>query len=315
MNNSVDKHKKSHTLVITYALLLFCVVCWGSNFVFGKILVDTFEPMAIAFFRLFFINIFLLGVGGRFLKKVPIRLLLLLIGAGFIGVTVNQWTFYASLQYSDPITAALILALAPMVTSLITFFYLKERRKRMFWIGVVVSFIGVWFVITEGNGWTLAIGKGELLISLTMISFSIFLIIVQQLSKVLEPLMITIYTNIFGFLLFLPVVRIDMIKQSINIEMKYWLLLIGTAILMHGICTLLWNASIQVVGAANASLLLNLEPFVVMIVGYIVLHETVQSIQMLGALLIIIGVFMGAHWNRGTVYIPFKGRKQVPKSG
>ncbi|MFK2826799.1 DMT family transporter [Bacillus sp. B190/17] len=290
-------YKKPQILVKTYAMLVFCVICWGSNFIFGTILVDVFDPMAIACLRLIFINIFLWGVGWKFVRRnqIPVRILFMLAGAGFIGVTVNQWTFYASLQHANPVTAAIILALSPMMTSLITFFYLKERRKIIFWIGVAVGFVGVSFVITSGNGLVVAVGKGELLITLTMLSFSIFLVIVQQLSKKLEPIIITLYTNIFGLLLFIPFIRVDMIEQSMHIDIKYWMLLIVTAILMHGICTMLWNASIQKVGAANASMLLNLEPFIVMVVGYIILQETVQSIQLMGALFIISGVIMGTY--------------------
>ena len=180
-----------------------------------------------------------------------------------------------------------------MMTSLITFFYLKERRKVVFWIGVAIGFIGVSFVVTSGSGLVVAVGKGELLITLTMLSFSVFLVIVQQLSKKLEPIVITLYTNMFGLLLFIPFIRVGLIEQSMHIDIKYWMLLVVTAILMHGICTMLWNASIQKVGAANASMLLNLEPFIVMVVGYIVLQETVQLIQLMGALLIISGVIMG----------------------
>ncbi|MFK4996755.1 hypothetical protein ACI2OX_02075 [Bacillus sp. N9] len=39
---------------------------------------------------------------------------------------------YASLQYTDPVTAALILALSPIVTAVISLIGLKKERKYRF---------------------------------------------------------------------------------------------------------------------------------------------------------------------------------------
>src|SRR4051812_34841153 len=39
-------------MVRSYLLLLFCVTCWGSNFVFGSMLVHEFPPLLLSAFRL-----------------------------------------------------------------------------------------------------------------------------------------------------------------------------------------------------------------------------------------------------------------------
>ncbi|MFK4996756.1 EamA family transporter [Bacillus sp. N9] len=52
-----------------YLILLFCIIAWGSNFVFGTILVANFDPSVIAFFRLIFIVIFLFFVTFRFIHQ------------------------------------------------------------------------------------------------------------------------------------------------------------------------------------------------------------------------------------------------------
>lgn len=46
----------------TYILLFICVVVWGSNFIFGAILVNTFHPVLLTTLRLLFINLFFLSV-------------------------------------------------------------------------------------------------------------------------------------------------------------------------------------------------------------------------------------------------------------
>src|SRR5690625_7635838 len=46
-------------LFLTYSILIFCVIAWGSNFVIGKILIDYFHPYTITLVRLIAINLFL----------------------------------------------------------------------------------------------------------------------------------------------------------------------------------------------------------------------------------------------------------------
>lgn len=276
----------------TYAILLFCVIAWGSNFVFGAILVEVFDPSIIAILRLFFILIFLFFVTFRAVKmqKLTVYNYLFLALAGFVGVSLNQWSFYASLQFTEPVTAALILALSPIVTSLISSYWFKEQKTLGFWLGSLTALFGVWLVISNGNLLVPSIGKGELLIGLTMLSFSVFLIFVQHLSKSIHPAVITWYSNIFGMIGLIPFIPWGNTGHIWEIPLPYWILLIVSAVIMHGLCTLLWNNSIQKVGASKAALLLNLEPFIAMLFSFMILGHAIQGIQVIGATIIIAGV-------------------------
>lgn len=276
----------------TYLILLGCVIAWGSNFVFGSILVTVFDPSIIAFFRLIFILIFLFFITYKniHVQKLTLHNYIWLAVAGFVGVSLNQWSFYASLQYTEPVTASLILALSPIVTAILSSYYFNERKNVLFWIGTLVALLGVWLVITKGSFLVPSFGKGEILISLTMVSFSVFLILVQHLSKSIHPSLITLYSNIFGLIGILPFVPWNKTYLVLSVPFSYWLLLIITAIIMHGLCTYLWNNSIHKVGASKAALLLNLEPFVAMIFGLLLLGISIQSLQLIGALIIVISV-------------------------
>lgn len=288
---------------VTYLILLFCVIAWGSNFVFGSILVTVFDPSLIAFFRLIFILVFLFFLTVRInkTKKLTLSNYFWLAIAGFIGVSLNQWSFYASLQFTEPVTASLILALSPIVTALLSSYWFKERTTFRFWGGSFVALLGVWLVITKGSFLVPSIGKGELLIGLTMLSFSVFLIFVQQLSKTIHPVTITWYSNLFGLLGLLPFVPWEDTHLVWSVPFSYWMLLIITAIVMHGLCTYMWNNSIQKVGASKAALLLNLEPFVAMIFGFIILAHSIQILQLVGALVIVVGVFISLRTKRETI--------------
>lgn len=76
-----------------YFWLTFCVVVWGSNFVFGKILVRDFSPTILTFLRLTFIVIVLLLIRllsnskqRNRLNKKDISIILVLGIIGFLSI-------------------------------------------------------------------------------------------------------------------------------------------------------------------------------------------------------------------------------------
>lgn len=274
----------------SYLLLIFCVTAWGSNFVFGKMLVAEFSPLLLSALRLLFITIFLLiWARGRLSMPTLSRTDWLLLGTlGIVGVFINQWSFYKGLVTADPTTSALVLALTPIVTAMLAAIFLKETLTPRMAIGSVIGTAGVLFVIY--NGAELHFDAGILWIFLTMITFAISIILVRLLGHRLPPLVTTLASNLIGFGSMLPFVLISAPAATVSLQLSSWLLLFVTAVVMHGIVTLIWNSQLQKVGAAKAAMFSNLEPFIAMLFGFFLLAKPVTSIQLLGALLIIAGV-------------------------
>lgn len=80
-------------IVRSYSWLIFCIVMWGSNFVFGKILVQSFTPSILTMLRLlmivlFFSSIFLLTRNKRRTKITLKRDLLGIVGLGIVGIFI-----------------------------------------------------------------------------------------------------------------------------------------------------------------------------------------------------------------------------------
>ncbi|MED1793070.1 DMT family transporter [Brevibacillus nitrificans] len=274
----------------SYLLLIFCVTAWGSNFVFGKMLVAEFSPLLLSALRLLFITIFLLiWARGRLSMPTLSRTDWLLLGSlGIVGVFINQWSFYKGLVTADPTTSALVLALTPIVTAMLAAIFLKESLTPRMAIGSVIGTAGVLFVIY--NGAELHFDAGILWIFLTMITFAVSIILVRLLGHRLPPLVTTLASNLIGFGSMLPFVLVSAPVATVSHQLSSWLLLFVTAVIMHGIVTLIWNSQLQKVGAAKAAMFSNLEPFIAMLFGFFLLAKPVTSVQLLGALLIIIGV-------------------------
>ncbi|MFJ7888962.1 DMT family transporter [Lysinibacillus xylanilyticus] len=296
----------------TYMILFSCVFFWASNFIIGSILINYWAPISIAIFRLIVIVLFLGCMNWQAIVRATFTRYdsILLIIAGILGVAINHYSFYASLQHTSPITAALILACAPIVTSLLNKLIYKEYRNSIFWIGTIISFIGVSLIITKGALIGIAIGKGEILSLMTMLSFALFLIIVNHLSQRVFAEAITFYTNLTGLIVLIPFGSTVLSLKNMQVELPFWPLLIVSAVVISGISNLIWNKKMKEVGSTNASLLLNFEPAIAMILSAIILNQYPTIIQIYGSLLIILGIMLCVYYKEIKVLYSAK-RKMI----
>ncbi|HEY4549288.1 MAG TPA: DMT family transporter [Bacillus sp. (in: firmicutes)] len=280
-----------------YAWLTICVMVWGSNFVFGKILVQDFSPALLTMLRLLFIVLFLIGLSSykKHFKRVNKSDLLAVFFLGVIGVFINQWSFFVGLQTADPTTSALILATTPILTSILAAIFLKEKLTIRMLMGSIVAIIGIYFVVAKGNLSSLHIDKGLLWIVITMITFAIMIIMTRLLSDRIDPLTITLYSNVVGLIVSIPFAFVLDTHVQISSKVSDWSFLIGTAVVVHGIATLIWNNNIRHVDASKASILSNLEPFVAMIMGLILLYKPITGAEILGSLFIVGGVVLSTY--------------------
>ncbi len=288
-----------------YSWLTFCVVVWGSNFIFGKILVLDFSPALLTMLRLLFIVVFLIGLS--LLKKNFTSLnksdFLSVIFLGVLGVFINQWSFFKGLQTADPTTSALILATTPILTSVLAAIFLKERLTIRMLIGSIVAIIGIYFVVTKGTLSSIEVDKGLLWIVVTMVTFAIMIIMTRLLANRIDPMAITLYSNIVGLIVAIPFAFVLDSPLRISSSLSDWALLIGTAVVVHGLANLIWNQNIRYVDASKASVLSNLEPFVAMIMGLLVLSKPITGAEIAGSLFIVGGVILSKYQRKSPASV------------
>ncbi|WP_453991797.1 DMT family transporter [Bacillus nitroreducens] len=280
-----------------YSWLTFCVVVWGSNFVFGKMLVLYFSPTMLTMLRLLFIVLLLVGLFSFNKKRQSLKKsdLFPVVILGVVGVFINQWSFFKGLETADPTISALILATTPIVTGVLAAVILKEKFTGRMLIGSIVAIMGIIFVVTKGTLSSIQVDRGLIWIVVTMLTFAIMIIMTRQLSNRMSPLAITLYSNIVGLIVSIPFVFILDSPIRISTSLSDWMLLIGTAIVVHGFANLIWNKYIRYVDASKASILSNLEPFVAMIMGFILLSKPITGAEIVGSFLIVGGVLVSTY--------------------
>ncbi|GAA3732929.1 hypothetical protein GCM10022378_21470 [Salinicoccus jeotgali] len=204
MAQTHNKYPIDERMWWTYPILFLSVIIWGSNFIIGKILVEHFDAYSITIIRLIAINGFLWLFASRYFRmpKGPAKVWVVIALSGIIGIAMNQYTFFLGLVTASPVTSALILALASVMTAMLTIFVFGERRGGKFWTGAVLALVGV--VLSTFDGTAIVFGWGEGVIILTMLTFAVFMILIQWMSKYINAIQITLLSNLFGLIILLP---------------------------------------------------------------------------------------------------------------
>ncbi|QCR33559.1 DMT family transporter [Lysinibacillus sp. SGAir0095] len=278
----------------SYAILLLCVSLWASNFIIGTILVDYLSAIHVTVIRLFCIVLFLgiICFNRIQLKRVRKKVWLLVAFAALLGVSINHFAFFKSLESTTPVVAAYILALTPIMTGIINKLLFAEKKSPSFWGGSLLSFCGVIIIISFKGDVHFSFGMGEVFSFITMLSFAIFLVCLQVLSKHMSSITITCSTTLIGLVCLLPFTPVTIGRELATIPGGIVLLLVVSAILIHGVSNLIWNKEMPKVGATQGAVFLNLEPLITIFLSSLILSENVSILQLFGGLFVIVGIFL-----------------------
>ncbi|GIO32892.1 membrane protein [Paenibacillus albilobatus] len=286
----------------SYLLLLFCATLYGSNFVLGSLLLQAFPALHLSAYRLMVSSVFLLIylAATRRLTKITLRDSVYLVPFVLIGMLLHQVSFFTGLRTTDATTASLILSLAPIFTALFARLFLKEPFTIRMAAGSIVAFAGVFFVVGHGGSLRIAITPGISIMFVCMLALSGSIILMRKLTERMDALVATVYTTVLGCISVYPVAVWSEPHVQAQPRFWWWVLLIGSALLIQGLCAVIWNGQIRKVGAAKASLFLNLQPFVAMVLGYITLGTPISLTQVAGSFLIICGVVLATLQGKRT---------------
>ncbi|OPH48449.1 permease [Paenibacillus ferrarius] len=278
----------------TYLLLLLCATLYGSNFVFGSLLLREFPAMHLSAYRLAVSSVFLLSylIIAKRMIRLTTRDVVYLIPLALIGMLLHQVSFFTGLQTIDATTASLILSLSPIFTALLARIFLRESFTLRMAVGSLVALAGVFFVVGQGRGLHISLTTGMGIMFICMFAFSGATVLMRKLTERMDALKATAYSTLLGCMLVFPVAVWREPHEQSSHSLGWWVLLIGSALLIQGLCAIIWNNQIQKVGAAKASVFLNLQPFVAMVLGYFMLGTPVTFTQIGGSILIVCGVVL-----------------------
>lgn len=300
--------------MLIYFKLFFTAFFWGGTFVAGKIIATSVGPWSAAFLRFVFASSVLLyftrkheGCFPKITKTQIIPILLL----GLSGICLYNYFFFTGLRLIEAGRGALIIANTPIFIFLLSAFFFKEKLTLVKMLGILISVTGAVIVISKGDPDVILdghLGKGELYIFGCVLSWTVFSLIGKSVISNLSPLVSITYASLVGVAgLLIPAVMEGLVQNLAVYSLTDWLSLMYLGVFGTAIGFVWYYEGIKQLGAASASQLINLVPVSAVILAFIILDEPVTKSLVVGALLVITGVYVmnnASHRNARKIKMP-----------
>lgn len=277
-------------------LAAFTVLVWGSTFISSKKLLTVYTPAQIMLVR------FLIAYGALWLLRprrlhLTFRQELMFVLLGVSGCSVYFYTENTALTYTLASNVSIIVAAAPIFTAILAHFFGVDRFHSRILLGFVTAFTGVILVVCNGTFVLKLNPRGDLLALAAALCWAVYSVFLKKAGSQFDPILTTRRTLFWGAVTAVPIVLAEgspfpaeALLTPVFAGNFLFLGLIGS-----GLCYVLWNHAIRLLGVVTANNFIYLIPFVTMVAARIFLNESVSPLAMLGAALITAGVVL-AQW-------------------
>jgi drug/metabolite transporter (DMT)-like permease len=293
-------------------LLLLATMSWGGMFPVAKYALTLMDPYYMTLIRyapaaIVFLSILYWFEGRGALRLEGRGISLLLLGTlGFAGFNLLAFN---GLVYSRPEHGAVIMALMPMITVIMTWLLKGQRPHRFTMIAVASAFLGVFLVISGGHPTdTFAGGTAEWdLLFLSGAFCWVSYTMGAQRFPDWSPLRYTAITCALGALSITLVTFALTLNGTIDAPPVHMLLseqwVIAYLVIMGALVAVLsWNAGIKMLGSVNGVLFINFVPITAFTIG--VIQGRSFSIAEVSGAFLVIGALLA-----NNIYL----RRQLPK--
>jgi len=291
----MEEHKKLGAIDL---FMLLAVLIWAVNFTVIKIALREFSPLGFNGLRLLFSALLLIivlaasGEGLR-LKKEDIWAAL---GLGIIGHTAYQLLFIHGLNWTKVSNTSIIMAITPILIALLSTALKHEKIHWAGWLGILMSLVGFYLVITkQGAGFQLTWEsvRGDLLIFAGNICWAAYTVFSRPYLERISPLKWTSLTLAFGTVFYIPFAAWDIIKISWSeVSLQGWGFLFYSGVFAIAISYVIWYSSVKRIGNSKTAIYGNINVVFSVLIAYIFLSERITSLQIVGALVILAGVYL-----------------------
>jgi len=282
-----------------YLFLALTILIWGNSFVVVQIAInDGASPIMIAMAR-FLVASSIFGVYMLVRRpKLPDRSDLRTFAfLAFIGVGIYYVFQYYGVKLAGPaISSILVTLLCPIMIFSISYFRLSERITSTQKIGLAVSAIGSFFVITNGNlafieNWQGIVGGSFGVICAVL--WAVYTVEGKRLVRKYEPFTATAYVSLMGTAMIAPFAALDFVvlgPSRIPISMIVAALYLG--VLCTAVGYVLWFKALTGLTASSTGATLYAEPVVTVFFAWLLLGSGLGWTAAAGGVLVLIGVLL-----------------------
>lgn len=275
---------------------LVTILIWGTTFISTKVLLNSFSPIEILFFRFIIGYLVLWLVCPHKLKSNNKKEELYFASAGLCGITLYYLCENVALTYTLASNVGVIISIAPFFTALFNFIFLKgEKPQLRFFVGFIIAMVGI-YLISFSSDTTLQLNPlGDVLAVIAAIIWAVYSTITKKVSTFgYNTLQTTRRSFFYGLIFMIPILFIMDFKLDLGrfMHMKNYLNILYLGLGASAMCFVTWNCAVKILGSVKTSVYIYMVPVITTITSVIILHEQITWIAACGIILTLIGLFV-----------------------
>ena len=281
-------------------LLLGTMAVWGANLSVVKLLFESLEPMLVAVLRMAVSTVALIAVAywrGLRWPRMQRAQWLSLVGCAALMIYLNQIFFTEGVSRTPAANAALIIALNPLVSTLVAAGLLGDRLTRSRLAGVVLGFGGVAAVVLNRPGAALgSTGLGDALLFGSVMTWVLGGVLVQRLSRDFDSGLVSAMLSVIGtamLALHLGLRPAPVLVDWPRITAGTVALLVVSSLLATAAGALVWNRALVVMGVARTALYAYWVPIFGVLFAVLLLGEPLSVWHGVGLAAVLGGTWLG----------------------
>ena len=283
-----------------YIMLVCATLFWSGNFIVGKFaFLTNIPPLSLVFYRWLLVWLILLPFTFKEILKFKdtiLKNLPLLFFLGFTSVGLFNSFTYLSLIHTQVINATLFNTAIPAVIILLCFLFKIEKTNKFQILGLIISVIGILSIITKLDIkilLSLSFNKGDIIMIGGVITWGVYSTLLKKKKFTLPLLTLVHVICTFGLICVFPQFLYEFSQgQFIKFDINLGYTLIFLALFPSIGSYYCWAGAVSIIGANRAGIFLSLIPLFSTILAIAIFNEQFQFFHLIGAVLIILGLFL-----------------------
>jgi len=279
-----------------YASIAAASVLWGTmgilarlSFAYG-ILPETLIALRLLIsFATLLVILILFSRSSLKIQKTDAPLFLVF---GIFAVALQRISYFYAVDLTTATMAAILFYTYPVFVTISASFLLKEKIYLQESSAIVLTFLGVAFVVRVYDASALSTNLIGILFGLmSSLFFVIYFMLAKRFRNKYTSWTLTLYGDAIGALTLAPIISLS-VPQILVFPLQLWLLIFTIAWVPSLLAYLLYSYALKYVKASKGSILSVLEPLAATVLSSIFLGENLENLQILGIALSLTGVVL-----------------------
>jgi drug/metabolite transporter (DMT)-like permease len=284
-----------------YISIVLSMVFWSFSFIWTRVAIHSFHPMTLITLRLAIASLLLLVVArsrGKLqkLRKKDVKWFVML-------AFFEPFLYYVGETYGltmvESTLAAVIVSTIPLFAPILAFVILREKIGISNVIGILVSLVGVFFVIYEPGGGFRANPLGVALLFLAVAAAICYATVLRKIPTYYSNMSVIFYQSSLGLMFFIPTFFLTDYSSisTLKVSAESLTALLMLSVFASVIAFVLFAGAVRKVGVTRTNVFVNLIPVFTAILSWIILNELLTVSKWVGILIVVIGLFI-SQWGK-----------------